>query len=199
MSKGSYILLALFVLALAACGKNEALFPIAQQPYGQSPYGQSPYGQSPYGQPYGQSPYGPMYQAPGYGAPGYPSNYTPGYGYLPGYGNNGYYPGGFAPQMPSGYPSAYTPFLPVDYYMRNNPQLAPQWPQIWNQWRNYANNYGYNPYDFNRFWFDYCPRSNMSPQIYIYLDQTFYPWVNTNTVFPANLNPQYFWIHYQGY
>lgn len=168
MSKGSYILLAFLMLALAACGKNEALFPIAQQPYG----------------------------APIYQAPGYPSN--PGYGYPPGYGNNGYYPGGFAPQMPSGYPSAYTPFLPVDYYMRNHPQLAPQWPQMWNQWRTYADHYGYNPYDFNRFWFDYCP-SSMNQQIYVYIDQTFYSWANYDTVFPTNMNPQFFWMHYQGY
>ncbi len=141
------------------------------------------------GQPIYQAPY----QQPGYG--GYPS----GNGYPPG---NGYPTGGFYPQMPQGYPQGYTPFLPVDYYMRNHPTYGQQWPQMWNQWNNHCHQSGISPYNFNVFWFEYFPSrytSQPMTQIYYYLDVSYYGWMTPQTQFPQQMNPQIFWQYYQGY
>jgi hypothetical protein len=185
-------LMGALALSLVGCGKNELIYPIAPQPY--QPITQAP----PPGYGYPGSGY------PGYGTPGYPYG-TPGYG-TPGYGSPGYpyggYPGGFQPSMPGGYPSAYTPFLPIDNFMRQNPQTAGYWPGFWNQWRQHCQYQGCNPYDFNKFWFDYCPQywnHGAYLQLYVYLDQNFYFWMSPNTRFSQQLNPQNFWNYYQGY
>lgn len=115
----------------------------------------------------------------------------------PGGGNGG---GGFNPQMPQGYPNAYYPFLPIDNYCRDNPTYANQWDVQWNQWTNYSNYYGYSQYDFNRFWFEYCPQywtSAPMGQLYEYFDTSFYFWVNVDTQFASTADPNYFWSSYR--
>jgi len=109
---------------------------------------------------------------------------------------------GFQPQLPAGYPNTYTPFLPVDYYMRNHPQLSGQWPVLWNQWQNYSQWVGVSPYNFQVFWFEFCPQQWNSGQfynLYSYLDQSFYHWVQPTTQFSPQMSPETFWSPYQGY
>jgi len=87
----------------------------------------------------------------------------------------------FNPQLPPGMPPQYTPWLPVDNYFRQQP------PQVTNvyinvilpQWQQYANYYGYNQYDFNTFWYDYCPQyvipyGYMDAGTYSYYDSYYY-------------------------
>lgn len=140
--------------------------------------------------PYDGYGYGPYTQAPGY-----PGTYPYGYG-----GNNGY--GGFNPQLPSGYPSSYTPFLPVDYYMRNHPTYAAYWPSFWNQWTRDCRTMGYSPYNFSYFWYSYVPRywaAGPYQQFYSYFNSTFYYWMAPGAQFATSLSPQQFWSGYSGY
>jgi hypothetical protein len=146
---------------------------------------------------FSSNPYGNgIYQAPPYqGAYPYGSGYSgyPGYNQFP----------GFHPQMPSsGYPSAYTPFLPIDYYMRNNPQMTHYWNGFWYQWQNHCSQQGMSPYNFNYFWYTYVPQQwNFGgyQQLYTYFNQTFYYWMTPNVQFSQNLNPNTFWSNYSGY
>ncbi|MBY0371630.1 hypothetical protein K2X33_13170 [bacterium] len=126
---------------------------------------------------------GPVYQAP------YPYSTNPG----------GY---GFQPQLPSGYPASYTPFLPLDYFMRNQPQLAVQWPVIWNQWQVYAVRVGVSPYNFPVFWLQYIPMqwgTGPMGNVYSYMNQNFYYWVQPTTTFSPMMTPATFWAPYQGF
>jgi len=133
--------------------------------------------------PYGYAP------APQYGNP---------YGGGAGYGN--FYP---QQQMPSGYSNQYYPFMPIHNYMQSNPQLQNYWSGYWGGWQNYANRNGYNQYDFNRFWYDYCPQqwgnSNEWANFYNYYDQNFYYWMTPSTQFSPSASPSYFWQNYSGY
>jgi hypothetical protein len=86
--------------------------------------------------------------------------------------------------------------------MRNNPQLAPYWPGYWNGWVNYANQYGYSPYDFSRFWYGYMPQqwnSGSWYHVYGYLNQNFYSWANPQMAFAPQMNPALFWANYSGF
>jgi hypothetical protein len=127
----------------------------------------------------------PLYQAPGM--------------------NGGYYPGSgmqaFNPQMPSGYPAAYTPFLPVDYFMRNNPQYSGYWAGYWQGWQSHCNRYGYSPYDFNYFWYVYTPYywNQMGyGALYNYFNQSFYSWASPQVQIATSVSPASFWVNYQG-
>lgn len=109
---------------------------------------------------------------------------------------------GFQPQLPQGYPNQYTPFLPVDYYMRNHPQMAAQWPVLWTQWQAYAVVIGVSPYNFPVFWFEFCPQqwnAGAFYSMYSYLDQNFYYWVTPTTAFSPAMSAQTFWTPYQGF
>ena len=196
-------------LGIVSCGKNDPT--VNQVPYAPSPYGNSPYYQYPGG---------------GGGYAGYPYNGYPYPGYSPSYnGSNGYYPSGpyngpqsspygynypgtyypyyYYPQMPQGYPSAYTPFLPIDNYYRNNPAYGPQyWQQIWSNWLVTAQYWQVSPYDFNMFWNSYCPlifTSGNSYNIYVTLGQQFYSWATPGvTINVGSSSPSQFWINYIG-
>jgi hypothetical protein len=100
--------------------------------------------------------------------------------------------------MPNGMPPQYTPWLPVDNYFRQNPTTVNIWVNIWNNWQVYAPQHGYQQYDFNRFWFEYCP--NNYPQymdVWNYFDTNVYWWVQPNSQFQCE-DPTYFWQYYQG-
>jgi len=133
-----------------------------------------------------QGGYGYMGQAPA------PYGYAP----APQYGN------GFNPQMPAGYPSQYTPFVPIHNYMQGSPSTQQYWGQHWNGWQNYAQYNGYNQYDFNRFWYDYCPQQWQGTQwnnVYNYYNTNYYSWMTPQTQFAPQMNPNYFWQNYTGY
>jgi len=107
----------------------------------------------------------------------------------------------FQPTMPPGYPPQYTPFLPVDNYMRMNPVRHQYWIQIWHEWRVYAVVNQCDVYDFPRFWYDFCQErmyGDMAP-VYQYFDQNFYPWMSPDTQFYPDLEPNTFWSGYEGY
>jgi hypothetical protein len=179
-----------FVIVLAACGKNQAVAPFAPVP----PSAGAPYpGQPMYPNGGGVYPNGGAY--PGgyytpYGAPyTYPgsSNYVPSPYYNPG--------------LPGGYPSAYTPFMPLDYFMRSNPTHAPYWQQHWNGWQQWAGYNGISPYDFNTFWFHYCPQVWQGTEywdLYRYFDTNFYYWWNPGNVY-GPWDPGATWVNYSGY
>ncbi len=120
------------------------------------------------------------------------------------YMGNGFSPsgnGGFSPQLPSGYPSAYTPFLPIDNYMRGNPQLAGYWQSHWMNWRSHCSQRGYSPYDFNQFWFSYTPQQWQNTgfyPLYQQFNQSFYGWANPQVQYASGLSPANFWFNYQG-
>lgn len=107
----------------------------------------------------------------------------------------------FQPSLPPGYTWSYTPFLPVDYYMRQ-PGYQNYWAQVWAYWQQYATQRGTNQYDFNTFWFTFCPQIWQGTQMwsmYQYINTNYYYWVQPTTQFTTNLNPTYFWQYYYGY
>lgn len=170
----------LLPLAIVACGKNDG---VRALPYGPAPAPGSPY-------------FMPQAPAPGGGfapAPQFPNG-------------GGYYGGGynpyFYPQQPTGYGQQYYPFLPIHNYMMQNPYRQNYWQQHWNGWQQYAGQHGYNQYDFNRFWFDYCPQqwsyTEWAP-MYNYYDQNFYFWATPQTQYAPTADPGYFWQNYNGY
>lgn len=170
-----------WVLFLMGCGKNEAVRPIPITP---------------------PPPANPPTQAPPpMGGPGgyFPGGYNP--GYPPGFQPPGMMPP-FRPQMPPGMPSQYYPFLPVDNYFRGQPQTMPYWNQVWRGWQGYAQDVGRSQFDFNTFWYDYCPQIWSGGQmagVYNSIDINFYEWVSPNdTQFSPYADPGYFWSNYNG-
>lgn len=168
--------LLVFALMVSACGKNEAIRSVPLQPLPQAP---PPPGYAPGG-------------TPGYGYPGYPGG-TP----APQYPNPY-----FQPQIPQGYGQGYYPFLPVDNYMRQNPYRQQYWTQFWGQWQQYAYYNNYQQYDFNRFWFEYCPQQWGGTEwasMYNWYDSNVYGWATPNTYYAPKADPGYFWQNYNGF
>jgi hypothetical protein len=166
------VILAVLVLAVA-CGKNDPLTSVGNAPY-------------------------PAPPPPGYNVP------QP----FPSPGNSGYYgpPSAqvpnFMPYMPPGQPNQYYPFLPLDNYMRRNPPMMQYWTQFWGQWQNYAQNQGMSPYNFGQFWTNYCPQMWQGTdlmQLYGYMNQNVYYWVNPQTQFCQSCSGSGFWQNYYGY
>lgn len=186
------------ILAVAGCGKNEAVRPIPLSP----PPVSNPPTQAP---PPGGGGYNPGYYPGGNGGynpgyfPGGPGGYNP--GYPPGFRPPGMLPP-FRPELPPGMPPQYYPFLPVDNYFRCQPQMAPYWDQVWTQWEGYAADTGCSPYDFNTFWFEYCPQiwsGSSMENVYQSIDVNFYGWVDPySTQFSSYADPGYFWDNYDG-
>ncbi len=96
-------------------------------------------GNAPYGYNYG----GGNYQQPPANLPLPPQNYQPPY-----------------QQMPQ-------QFGPVYGYFAQQPQYVPYWNNMWQGWQQVAQQYNYNPYDWNYFWKGYCQQNY--PQLYDYL------------------------------
>lgn len=82
------------------------------------------------------------------------------------------------------------------------PQLAAYWNQVWINWQDYAYNRGNDIYDFNAFWFDYCPQiwgGTPMADVYNVIDINYYDWVDPyTTTFSPNADPGYFWQYYIG-
>jgi hypothetical protein len=173
------IVVAIMIL-FSACGKNEAVRSVGNNPPPNYPPNQGPYNQAP------MPPNGGYYPPPGGG--GYPAGGPPPY---------------FQPVMPPQMPPQYTPFLPIDYYFRQRPQLVNVYVNIWNDWRTYANYYGYNQYDFNGFWFDYCQTNWVGGyygDLYNYMNTNVYWWASPEVSYcDSGCDAGYFWQHYQGF
>lgn len=110
----------------------------------------------------------------------------------------------FQPQLPQWQQQPqFTPFVPIDCYMNQNPALYQYWQTMWVDWQSYAYYYGVNEYDFNTFWFDYTPQvwqGTEYQQIYSYLDTYFYYWTTPQTQFsPTGYDPYQFWGGYQSF
>ena len=166
--------LALFLL-FVGCGKNDSIRPAGNVlPPGYYPPQQ-----------------GPINQAP----------LPPGGGYYPPPPGGPQQPPYFNPQMPPGMPPQYYPWLPMDNYFRQTPQLTQVWVNVWINWQSYAQNRGYDVYNFPAFWREYCPQNWQSQQyvqLYQYFDQSCYSWVDYNTQFAPQVDPSYFWMNYNG-
>jgi len=137
--KHSFLAILGLALILGACGKNDQVAPI--QNYPQTNPAPPPSNYNP-----NQSPYGGSYQPPtgGYPQPGTGYQQTP----YP-YNNGGGY---FNPNLPQS-----GPFLPAYQQWNQSPQGGTSWNQTWNDgWVPYAEYYGYDEYDFDGFWNDYC-------------------------------------------
>jgi len=112
--------------------------------------------------------------------------------------NGGYTPGGFQPAIPQGYGPQYYPFLPVDNYMRG------QNPGYWNQYMNgyftHCQQNQINPYNFNYFWYSYCPSqwygTQMWTDIYVPFNSNVYYYSNSQYYWP-NSNASY-WQNWAG-
>jgi hypothetical protein len=136
----------------------------------------------------------------GYYPPNYQAPMPPGGGYFPpqqpyGGGQSPY----FQPQMPSGYPSQYTPFIPFDNYMRRSQPMQQYYVNLWVNWQGYSQQRGYNQYDFSRFWYEYCPQQFQGTQymdLYNYFDQNVYYWVDPSMQWGGGYDPNYFWQNY---
>lgn len=105
----------------------------------------------------------------------------------------------FQPQMPQGYPNQYTPFLPIDNYMRRTPPMQQYWSNLWVNWQSYSYQHNYNQYDFSRFWYEYCPQQmygTQYQQLYSYFDQNVYYWTSPNMQWGGNYDPSYYWQNY---
>jgi hypothetical protein len=139
----------------------------------------------------GVSPYyGPLTQAPA------PSFYQPNYP-----ASSPYYPGyNFNPQMPSGMPPQFYPWMPLYNYFYQQPQFMPQWNNLWNNWVVYANNAGCGVYNFPVFWIQYFPSfcSGGFIPFYQYMNTNFYSWVTPGIILPPVANPSFFWSSYVG-
>jgi hypothetical protein len=82
--------------------------------------------------------------------------------------------------------------------MRRTPPLQQYWTQFWYGWEQYSFQRGYNPYDFSRFWFEYCPQQWSYTQyadLYNYFDQNVYHWMDPYMSFQVS-DPGYFWQYY---
>jgi len=108
----------------------------------------------------------------------------------------------FQPQIPQNQPPAYYPFVPVDNYFRQNPQTQPFWGPMWNRWQSYSGQRGTNPYDFNKFWYDFCPQDwgqRGYGDLYRQFDDSFYWWATPQTQWDVNVDVNVFWAPYDGY
>lgn len=162
-------ILTLSLLFFASCGKNEAIRPVGNYPNGSYP---------------------PVTQAP-------PPTYPPQTNYYPPQ-QGGYPPPYFAPQMPPQMPPQFYPWLPMYQYFQQQPITINVWVNVWNGWQGYAQQRGYDRYDFTRFWFDYCPQ-NLPQQylpVYYQMDQSYYYWMDQNTYFDPNCDADFFWANY---
>jgi hypothetical protein len=119
-------------------------------------------------------------------------------------GNTSDYPN-FYPQMPQGYPNQYTPFLPIDNFMRSSPSCQScqnYWTTFMSGWQNYAQYNGISPYNFSYFWTSYCPQQWQGSSmmgLHQYFNQSFYYWVTPSTQFNSSITPNSFWGGYSGY
>lgn len=196
-------------VVITACGKNDGFRTTGYMPYG--PVMQAP---PPPGGAYPAPPVGyqPTMMPSGPGMGGYPSQPFPGPvppgGYGGGYGGGsggGYGPYSPSPYMvptlPPGQPQRYTPFVPIDNYMRRRPETYQYWTNFWGDWQQYAGRNNYDPYDFNRFWFDYCPNrweGGNFAGMYNHFDANVYFWVDMETTFSTTSSADYFWFNYNG-
>lgn len=169
-----WFITAVIAFQLVGCGKNEAIrtaggpFPAPGAPTMGGPYGP-----------------GPMSPPP---APFYP--YGGGGG---GFGNGNFYPGA----MPMGYGPQFYPWMPIYVFYQQNVILQPVFITMWSGWQNYAYLNRIPVYDFTLFWYSYCPQV-MSPQLYQYFGNQFYPWMTPTTYFSPTYSPQVFWQNYLG-
>lgn len=107
----------------------------------------------------------------------------------------------FRPQMPAQYPPQYYLFTPIFVYMQQ-PSQQYYFQPMWNDWLYYANYVGCQPYDFNVFWYDYCPQAFYNTSywsMYQGMDQSFYAWMYPGAQLPQSCDPSYFWGSYSGY
>lgn len=108
----------------------------------------------------------------------------------------------FNPQMPVQQPTQFYPFMPIEGFMSQNPQLYYYWQSMWQQWQYTAYYWGTSEYDFQTFWYDYCPQvwqGTQYNQIYQYLDSYFYWWNSPQQQLPQQANAYDFWYQYQNY
>jgi hypothetical protein len=178
--KKSLNILLLLSLLVVGCGKNLAV--------------------GAYGQPYSGYAIDPTTGLPIDPSTGMPFVPSP----IGGVGSPTVYPGvpTFVPQLPPGYPMAYTPFLPIDFFMRNNPQFVGYWSSFWMQWVGFSAQYGYSQYDFVNFWLTFCPTRWNTPgfiNLYAYLNQNFYGWVRPGAILAPSMVPSVFWQNYAGF
>jgi len=167
-------LAAFLMLFFVGCGKND-LGVVGPGPgYSSGPITQAPY--------YPQQPYSPSNG-------GYPPP------------NAGYPAPTFSPQIPSGMPPQFYPWIPMYNYFMMQPQYNYLWGNIWSSWIVYANRVGCGIYNFPIFWNTYFPVYwNYGPYIlfYRYMSAVFYPWMIPGVVIPPIVNPVYFWSNYMG-
>lgn len=107
----------------------------------------------------------------------------------------------FNPSLPPGQTQQYVVFLPIDYFFRQYGYQA-YWQQIWNQWQQVAYYYGTHAYDFNTFWFEYCPQVWYGTDmwnVYQYMDQSFYGWAQPQVPIQSTSSASVFWQYYYGY
>ncbi len=170
-------ILTLSLLVFASCGKNEAVRPVGNYPNQGPGYNYPPVNQAP--PPYNGGGYQPTYYPYPQQQPQYPPPY-------------------FVPQMPPQMPPQFYPWLPVYNYFQSQPVTVNVWVNVWNGWQGYAQQRGYDRYDFTRFWYDYCPQH--LPQQYMpayqQIDQSYYYWMNQNTYFDPSCDSSYFWANY---
>jgi len=167
------VIIVSFLGLLVGCGKNDGIRTAGGGFY-------------PTPNPYGPSngpvlpPSAPNYPYPPYGG-GYP------------YGGGGY----FQPSFPMGYGNQFYPWMPIYVFYQQTVVLQPVFINIWTGWQNYAYLNRLPVYDFTSFWYQYCPQV-MSPQLYLYFSDSFYPWMTPTTYFSPQYTPQVFWQNYSG-
>jgi len=120
-----------------------------------------------------------------------PSNPAPSYPY-PAYGG-----GNFQPYFPMNYGPRFYPWAPIYNFYQQYVFLQPVFVVLWSGWQNFALVNQIPVYDFTQFWYNYCPQT-MSPVLYQYFSNTFYPWMTPTTVFAPSYSPQVFWQNYSG-
>lgn len=154
---------------LLSCGKNDGIRTAGGGYYPQGPTMPMSGPQFPPSNPY----------------PNYPGGYGPGGG---GYFQPGYY-NPYGPQ--------FYPWMPIYVYYQQVVYLQPVFITLWTGWQNFAYANQISVYDFPQFWYNYCPQA-MSPQLYNYFSNTFYPWMTPTIVLYPSYSPQTFWQNYSG-
>jgi len=169
-----------FLMGLSACEKNDGIRTAGGGYLPPAPIGNNPY------------------PSPGTGPISNPfPNNPPGGGFSPPYGGNFGGGGTFQPSFPSGFGTGFYPWMPIYGYYQQNVVLRPVFISLWNGWQSYAVSQQLPVYDFTSFWYNYCPQV-MSPQVYQYFSNNFYPWMTPSSVFYTSTNPQLFWQNYIG-